>query len=117
MDLHCTSLRQGLQLFPVLSQALHLQKTNAFGAILQMHFSHASTMRNTARFWDSLLQLASAVLVISHIMVDACSSRCSAKKYYLEVQKMFSMALIKQIKHIQAGNSMCIPVQRTYNVY
>lgn len=73
-------------------------------------------MRNTQRFWESLLQLASAVHVISQIMVDAWFPSCSANKYYFEVQKMSSMALIKQIKHVHAGNSMCIPIQRTCNV-
>lgn len=61
-------------------------------------FSHVSTMRTTPRFWESLLQLASAVLVTAHIMVDACSPSCSAKKYYFEVQKPSSMALNKQIQ-------------------
>lgn len=117
IELYCTSLRQGLQLFPILPQALHLQKRNVFGCIFQMSFSHVRTMRNTARFWESLL-LAS--LCSCHIpdygRCQVCSSNCSVKKHYFEVHKMSSMALIKWIKHVQAGVGTCAPVQRTCNV-
>jgi len=99
-------------------QVLHLQKRNAFACIFQMSFAHVCAMRNTSRFWEGLLSdsLCSSCCTSDYGRYQVCSSNCSAKKHYSEGHKMSSMALIKQLKHVQAGNSICTPDQRTRHV-
>lgn len=116
-EVRCTSLRQGLELFQILSQALHMKKRNAFGCIFQVSFSHVCTIRNTPRFWECLLLANLCSHCIPHYgWCQECYSNCSAKKHYLEVHKMSSTALTKHIKQVQAGNGTCAPVLRTCNV-
>lgn len=97
-------------MFPILTQALYLH---------WMHFSNvffSCVNHSTPIFWKSLF------------LASLCFSACipdysvryvlaTAKKHHFEVHKMLSMALLRQIKHIQARNSMCTAVQRIPNVH